>query len=114
MHPEVATDDAAVLARSDRTGAGSVMAPRGVPYVIPQLLVALPGVARLLLLGNQPFGLELRRKLAHESYADDDRIEILSRLIAALLEIMKIDQRRVARVGRAQRDLAAAVLRMRL
>ena len=114
MHPEIAADHTAGIARPDRAGAGRVVAPGIGADIILQLFVALARVTGLFLFGDRTFGLEFRRQLANKADAGDDRIEVLPRRVAALLEIMEVDQRGVARIGAAQHDFAGAILGMRL
>src|SRR5215472_3296604 len=114
VHAKIAVDDTARLARSDRTGAGGVVTPCAGPDIILQLVIALPRLARQLLLRDQPLGSLLCGQLPRKADAGDDRVEVLASRVAALLEILEINQRRITGVGGAQHDLAGAVLRMRL
>jgi hypothetical protein len=91
-----------------------VVAPGAGADEILQVIVALHRVAGLLLGGDQAAVLKLLRQTPHNTNSGDDRIEVLAGTIAALLEILEINERRIARVGRAQADLAGAVLRVRL
>src|SRR5260370_12211512 len=114
VHPEVAIDYAAAVARPNRAAAGRMVAPGSGAHIILQLVVALARLARLFLFGDRIFGSEPCRQFAHKPDAGDDRVEVRARLVAALLEIMEVDQRGVARVCAAQHDFAGAVFGMRL
>src|SRR5271155_255364 len=111
MHPKIAAEHAAALARPDRAGAGGMVAPRDAAHEVHQLLVGLQRLARLLLRGDQALILQLCRESADKAYGGDDRSEIFACSIAALVKIMEIDQRRVQWIDRAQHDFTGAVLR---
>ena len=114
VHAEVAAQHAAAGARSDRAGAGRVVAPGAAAHEVLELVVALQCLARLLLGGDRTLGGQLRGQPADKADAGDHRGEVFPGRVAALLEIAEIDQRRVARIGRAQANLASAVLCVRL
>src|ERR1700730_13047406 len=91
VHAKIAAEHAAVLALSDRAAAGGVVSPRPSPHIVLQLFVALACVARLFFFGDQPLSFQLCRQSAHKAYPGHHRVEILSRCVAALLEIMEVD-----------------------
>src|SRR5260370_6142469 len=97
MHAKIAAEHAAVLARANRAAAGSVVSSCCSPHIVLQLFVALARVAWLFLFGDQPLSLQLCRQFAHKAYPGHYRVEILSRCVVALIEIMEVDQRRVSR-----------------
>ena len=75
------------------------MAPRDTAHEIHQLLIALKRISGLLLDSNQSALLELCGQLANKANSGGDRLQIFSGGIAALLEIVEIYERRVARIG---------------
>src|SRR5262249_33646311 len=98
---KIAADNSAAVARPDRAGAGGVVTPGGAAHELFQLLVAVVRLAGLLLGGDQALRLEPGCQLSDKTDAGHDRVEILTGGVAALLEIVEVDQRRVPRVGRA-------------
>ncbi len=114
MHPKVALKNSVVFPRSNRTTRRSVMSPGVLTDECLQVIVRLYSVAWQFLLRNELAVLEVLRDLAHESYAFDNRIEILSSGVAALFEVAKVDRRHVSRVCRPQAHFTRSVVRMRL
>ena len=88
------------------------MAPSIVADELAQLPVTLVVVAGQALFGDIAPIPQLRGDAPDELDTVDDTVEILARLIAAFVEIMKIDLRRIARIGGPQRDSAGVVLGM--
>ena len=114
MHAEVAADHAAAIPRPDRASARGVVAPGPGADEIPKFIVALKRVAGLLLGRDQATVFDFFCQFADKADASHNRIQILPGGVAALLEIVEVDQRRVARICRAQTNLARAVLCVRL
>src|SRR5262249_11315873 len=110
---EVASEHAASFAWPDRASAGGVVTPCVGPDVILQFVIVLSRVARQFFLGYEAVGFQLCRQLPRKADAGDDRVAVLPGRVAALLEVIEIDERRFAWIGRTQHDLAGAVLRMR-
>src|SRR5882762_2433626 len=90
------------------------MAPGVAAHEIPEIAVRPDMVTRVLLFGDQPLPLQLRRRAANELDAFDDRVQVLSLCIVALLEIPEIDAGGLAWIRRAQGHLAGPVARVRL
>jgi hypothetical protein len=99
VNAEIAAEHPTGLARPDGAGAGGVMAPCDTAHEIHQLLIAPKRITGLLLGSNQSALLELCGQLANKANSGDDRLQILSSGIAALIEIVEIYERGVARIG---------------
>src|SRR5450631_1101618 len=89
------------------------MTPRGVANIVRHLRLRIALLARRTFLdeyaAQERFG-----QLAYEADGVDEGGQILPRLVVALVEVMKIDPRRSARIGGPQFDSARAIDRMGL
>ena len=112
MHREVTVQHTAVVARADRARARRMMAPRVVPDIVGQRRVTVDGGAGQFFLRDDT-GVDKRlRHSTHLRDGFDHRLQIPALLVVAFFEIVKVDQRRVPRIGRTQTDGACAISRV--
>ncbi len=116
MHAQPAVEHAVRLARPDRAGAGGVVAPGIVAHVVGKLLrrsaPSSPGNSSCC---DQAALLQfVRSSVRTKRNAVTTALRSSPARIAAFLEIAEIHQRRVAWIGGAQRDLAGAIVGVRL
>src|SRR6185436_20912616 len=114
VHAKVGGQDAALVARPDRARTRGVMTPGVGADEVAELGVRPHVLARHLLLGDEPRPPEIGVDAADDLDAGDDRVEVLPRRVAALVEVAKVDVRRLPRVGGAERHLARPVAGVRL
>src|SRR5579864_4378980 len=62
---------------------------------------------------DEPLFFQIRRQATDKLDAVDNRIQVLTLSVAALLEVAEVDVRHIARIGGTQGYLARAVVRMR-
>src|SRR5262245_537393 len=97
-----------IVPPADRARARGVVPPGIVAHELLQRLAIVLVLAGQLLLSD--VRTKMRGERADELDAADDRVEILGAAARAFFEVMEIDQRRIAGIGRSQRDGAAPIL----
>jgi hypothetical protein len=98
VHTEIAGEDAAGTARTNRAGGGRVMAPGVLAHEASQLSIVFQICSRRLFVMNDSQAPQSFRHLPNATNPFDDSSEIVAVLVGSFLEIVKIDERRIARI----------------
>ena len=106
---------AGVAVGADRARARRVVAPGGVANVVGERRVARrPAAPGAISSAIRPLAISGAVSLRTKRIAGDDRGQVGGGVVAAFLEVVEVDSRRVERVGRAQAHRAGAVFGVRL